>query len=155
MECFDTIETVKAAIHTFHTPNLKAVVKKISDSSDNILLRSVFRLTPKPHSSSRVPVDNNTLQQGMVQYAKNCVQPGFDYFEKHLNSSLKDALKAFKAARLFSPQKLQDIQPNAKAVDALNAFPFFSSSEIDELKQELPTYLAKVIDLSPETQCLD
>ena len=98
----------------------------------------------------------------MVQYAKNCVHPGFDYFEKHLNSSLKDALKAFKdalkafkAARLFSPQKLQDVQPNAKAVDALNAFPFFSSFEIDELKQELPTYLAKVIDLSPETQCLD
>ena len=50
VECFDTIETVKAAIHTFHTPNLKAVVKKISDSSENILLRSVFRLTPKPHS---------------------------------------------------------------------------------------------------------
>ena len=52
----------------------------------------------KPHSSSRVPVDNNTLQQGMVQYAKNCVKPGFNYFKKHLNSSLKDALKAFKAA---------------------------------------------------------
>ena len=27
VECFDTIETVKAAIHTFHTRNLKAVVK--------------------------------------------------------------------------------------------------------------------------------
>ena len=28
VECFDTIETVKAAIHTFHTLNLKAVVKR-------------------------------------------------------------------------------------------------------------------------------
>jgi len=34
-------------------------------------------------------------------------------------------------------------------------FSFFSSSIIDELKQELLTYLARVIDLSPETQCLD
>ena len=176
VECFDTIETVKAAIQTFHTPNLNAIVKRISESSDNILLRSVFQLTQNPNSSSRAPhsssraphsssralhsssraaVDNNALQQGMTQYAKDCVQPGFDYFERHLNSSLKDALKAFKAARLFSPQKLQDIQPTARAIDALNAFPFFSSSEIDELEQELPIYLAKVIDLSPETQCLD
>jgi len=98
VECFDNIETVKAAIHTFHTPNLKAIVKRISDSSDNILLHSVFQLTQKPHSSSRATFGNNdTLQQRMVLYAKVCVQPGFEYFEKHLNFSLKDALKAFKA----------------------------------------------------------
>ena len=76
MECFDTIETVKAAIQTSHTPNLNAIVKRISESSDNILLRSVFQLTQNPNSSSRAAVDNNALQQGMTQYAKDCVQPG-------------------------------------------------------------------------------
>ena len=96
VEWFDTIETVKVAIQTFHTPNLNAIVKNLSESSDNVLLHSVFQLTQNPNSSSRVPHlssrafhsslraadDNNALQQGVTQYAKDCVQPGFDYTVK-------------------------------------------------------------------------
>ena len=41
-----------------------------------------------------------------------------DYCEKHFNSS-QDALPAFKAARFFSPHKMNDIHPNADAINAL------------------------------------
>ena len=37
----------------------------------------------------------------MLQHTKVCVQPVLDYFEKHLSSSLTDALMACKAARFF------------------------------------------------------
>jgi len=68
VECFDIIETVKAAILAFRTPNLQAVFKKISESSDNLLLWNVFQCTQRPQAT----IGNDRLQQGMLQYAKAC-----------------------------------------------------------------------------------
>ena len=73
-----------------------------------------------------------------------------------MNSSLKDALSVFKVARYFSPKKIHAIQPDANAIDALHVFPFLEvPTDIKGLKEELPTYLAKVIDLDPKVECLD
>ena len=62
---------------------------------------------------------------------------------------MQTPLAAFKSARLFSPQKIQEIQPDCTAVDTLLAFPFFDQSTLGNLKAELPNYLAAVEDISP------
>ena len=95
------------------------------------------------------------LQQNIINYATACVQPGLDYFNKIFDSTLKDMLLAFKAARYFSPHRLKDIEPDAEAINSIKAFPFLDSQEIlNDLKQELPSYQAKVIDLDPAVDIL-
>jgi len=62
-----------------------------------------------------------------------------------LDSNLKDTLMAFKAARYFSPLRLKNIQPDVQALNSVKAFPFLDLQTIlDGLKQELPSYQAKV-----------
>ena len=92
--------------------------------------------------------DNVQIQQ-QLQYAASCIQPGVQYFNDRVNGCMKIPLAAFKAARLFSPQKVQEMQPDCTAVDALSAFPFFDQSKLQDLKTELPHYLAAVEDISP------
>lgn len=77
-------------------------------------------------------------------YAKSCVQCGLDYFEKQLATSLKHSLQVLKGSRLFLPQEVHSMQPDATAVEeALAAIPFLNSQEeLDSLLQELPAYLA-------------
>ena len=80
-------------------------------------------------------------RQQMVKYVKNCVQPGLDYFDKQLNTSLKVSLSAFKAARLLCPYQVNTLNPTAADVDELSAFPFVDN--LASLKSELASYLAK------------
>jgi len=51
------------------------------------------------------------------------VQPGLDYFQARFNST-QSVLSAFKAARYFSPQKINEIQPDAGAINSLRLFLF-------------------------------
>ena len=63
-------------------------------------------------------------------------------------SELQPAVNAFKAARLFLPSKINDLNPNAAAVEPLRAFKFLDNDRImNELKSELPTYLAIAEDV--------
>ena len=140
--CYEKIETIKAAIRTAHTPNLDAVACRLSTSAEKSLLLRAF---PSSHSRGSTST-SQTLQQRIIQYGITCVQPGLDYFQKRSNST-QGVLSAFKAARYFSPQKINDIQPDAGAINSLKAFPFLDSEAIlDGLKEELPSYLAKVSD---------
>lgn len=50
-DCYETIETVRAEIHSFHTPNVQAIVQKISSSSDS---HNVFRVLSKVHSRDAI-----------------------------------------------------------------------------------------------------
>ena len=85
-----------------------------------------------------------------------CVQPALDYFNKMFDSNLEDSLLAFKAARHFSPHHIKDIQPDAEAIYSVSVIPFLDSQMVlDALKQELPTYLPKVIDLDPAIDVLE
>ena len=73
----------------------------------------------------------------------------------HSNSSLKDALSAFKSARYFSPLKMNNIQPNAEAIDALKAFLFLNlQALLDRLKGELLGNLSKGSDFDPRINIL-
>ena len=59
---------------------------------------------------------------------------------------MKPALEAFKAARLFSPFRLNEINPSVASLASLATFPFLRS-EIPALKQELPLYQAAAQDV--------
>ena len=60
---------------------------------------------------------------------------------------MKIPLQAFKAARLFVPSKVQEMNIDAQAVDTLAIFPFFDSLELQHLKTELPSYIAACEDI--------
>ena len=73
---------------------------------------------------------------------------------RQLTSSLKVSLIAFKAARLFSPKKVCMLEPTLAMVDTLAVFPFLKE-KLSGLKQELPLYLSKVVDLSESVESFD
>ena len=84
------------------------------------------------------------LQQQWFTYAAACLQPGIHCFQEKCGDGSQCPLAAFKAARLFSPLKIYEMQPTAQDVDQLSVFPFLSDPTIlASLKVELPSYLAK------------
>ena len=81
-------------------------------------------------------VKNNLLFAGNLEiatqlreYGCSCVQPVLDYFQAKFSQDLESA-KAFNAARLFVPQKVNDMKPDANTINSLAAFPFFTSSTL-------------------------
>ena len=55
---------------------------------------------------------------------------------------------------VFSPSKADELRPTATDIDSLSTFSFFSSSTINCLKEELPTYLAKAANVDPSMDIL-
>ena len=135
LECYETITKVSAAIQVGHTPNVQAVAQHLTGGA--------------PQSSPQ--------HQQLIAYAKACAQPGLDYFQRQLGSSLKAPLAAFKCARLFSPQKIHIIQPDANApAQELATIPFLHVAHVVAgLTAELPDYLARAADTSPSISCLE
>ena len=127
MRCYEIIEEIKAAIHSTHYPNVTAIAKLLVGS------------------------DNPDLVAQYSQYAYDCLKPGIEYFHQVITGPLQKCMAAFKAARLFSPSKIHEMQPSSNEVDSLRAFPFLDNNFIiDSLKEELPSYLSKASDVSPE-----
>ena len=56
----------------------------------------------------------------LIDYAKSCVEPGYQYFEDKFGNDLKSALSA------FNPAKINELQPSAGDFDDLQVLPFFS-----------------------------
>lgn len=84
------------------------------------------------------------------------MQPGLNYFLTKFTEDLSDSVTAFKAARLFVPQKITEIQPDSTAIDALAALPFLRDPSIlSQLKAELPEYLVKAADVSADMAPLE
>lgn len=127
-ECFEIIDQVKASVVTENIPNVRAVAQS---------------LTKQP------PLHPHHEQ--WVSYARACVKGGLDYFNAQLTSNLKGALEVFKCCRLFSPHRVRELNPTASSLDqTLSCIPFFNDDERASLKEELPTYLARVADLDKE-----
>ena len=55
---------------------------------------------------------------------------------------------------MFSPSKANELKPTTSDVDELKCFGF-NSAFIEELKEELPTYLARCDGVSTETPVCD
>ena len=59
---------------------------------------------------------------------------------------------------MFNPTKVIDLKPDAGAVDSLQAFPFICNDPgqiINNLKSELPAYLAAVDGISSDVKPLE
>ena len=133
LTCYEAIQKVSETVRTGHTPNVQAIAQRLSGA----------------------PLTDPRCQQ-LVAYAKSCAQPGLDYFQRQLGNSLATSLAAFKGARLFSPQKVYLLQPDASMVEqSLSSIPFFSSEIISRLKEELPDYLARAADTSADISPLE
>ena len=85
----------------------------------------------------------NSVPQPLRVYAKKCVQPAVDYFQHQLDSSLKVPMSAFKAVQIFNPHKLATLKPDVSHVYLLRIIPMFENGDLERLKVELPTYIAK------------
>lgn len=117
---FDTYEIVQAVVTSIqvqNTPNVTAIVKALSPDC--------------------------SIQAQLQDYAKKCIQTGLDYFAHQLDTSLSVPLSAFKAARLFCPQKVGFLNPTADDLQQLTSFPFITKPILFSLKAELSLYLAK------------
>ena len=97
LSCYEEILKIRNAIRIQYYPNLQAIA------------RQAFP-------------DNNDLQEQWVAYSIGCLQAGLDYFQNKLGNDSELPVAAFKAARLFSPFKVNEIQPTAKDVDGLVLF---------------------------------
>ena len=122
--CYEKILALKASVSTAFYPNTIAVINTLANG-------------------------NTTVQQQLTNYAKQCVKPGYDYFESKFEGDLKPVLLLFKAARYFDPCKAIELRPTSCDVDSLRAFRCLDQdSIIDGLKSELPQYMAKAEDVA-------
>ena len=125
LHCFEILSTLTASIQVGHYPNVQAVFQSLASGS----VASV---------------------QQWVDYARRCLIPGLQYFLDMFSEELSGNLVAFKSARLFLPHKVVELKPNASTVDSLQAFTFLNEgSLLQNLKAELPSYLAKATDVDP------
>ena len=126
---YEIVQTVVAAVRAAHTPNTEAVIRSITTQS--------------------------TAQQRHRSYARSCMQPALDYFQELLDSSLKEQILVFKAVRVFNPHKIVMLKPDVSHVNALQVVPFFKDDELENLKAELPSYVAKADGISDELAALE
>ena len=75
LECYEATEKVLAGVRTAHTPNVRAIAQRLSGA-----------------------LPSDPRHQQLEVYAKSCAQPGLNYFERQVGSSLKASLAAFKSA---------------------------------------------------------
>lgn len=124
------LETVRAAITVDNFPMLEATIQLM--------------------------VNDGTLPAHVEQWrqwAKDRVRPAFTFFNQRLATDplLSAAAGAFKAAKLFLPDKLALMAPTAATVDSLRAFPFLLPS-MTGLKNELPQYIALAGEIADGVQ---
>ena len=128
--CYEIYSSLEASVKLQHYPNLNAVANKLCGKS-------------------------TTLYNKFVQYGKSRVQPGLLYFQSKFSNELSNSLAAFKAARLFVPSKIHEMKPNVAHIDLLKSFLFLSDQVLENLKLELPNYLAKATDSSSDIIVID
>ena len=83
-----------------------------------------------------------------MEVAHECIRPAIRYFQGRFGEggALFTTMQAFRAARLFNPAKVNEMQPNDDDVDDLRSFPFISAGDGAAMKGELPDYLSACED---------
>ena len=125
VQCYEELSKVSASFSTAYYPNTKA-------------------------QSTAEESGNPTFEQTLMDYATKCIEPAKSYFKEKFDAvsgEFSQLVSAFKAARLFSPYKVAEMKPTTAAMDELRAFPFLIN-KLEDLKLELPTYMAAVEDVS-------
>lgn len=134
LQAYQIVRKLEAEMRNLHFPNCSAVIRNIANG-------------------------NIALQRQSEGYAMACIQPAYDYFTStFLNNGdqLQPAVEVFKAARLFNPTKIAEIQATAAILsDQLRKVPFLNNDAcIDGLQKELPTYIAAATDVNPDINVL-
>ena len=93
---------------------------------------------------------NTTNEQMLLKFQKNWVKPAYNYFKEKFNDDLWSTVELFKTARYFFPSKVSELKPTSSDLSSLSAFPCFDSEAIEEMKSELPTYLATAEGVTPQ-----
>ena len=122
LEIYELVNSILESFKIQHIPNVNAISRQLAQTDSG-------------------------AEQQLKSYAISCVKPEYQYIIDTFSSTLKEALQIFKAARLFDPHKVREINPSASSIDCLSIIPFLQSS-ISVLKNELPVYLAKAKDIS-------
>ena len=129
--CYERLDKLMQAIRISHFPNVSRIAQLLSNGQPNGAI----------------------LSQQFTQYAKSCVQPGYEYFQDKFHGALCIGVAAFRAAH---PHKVRDLQLDANAVDEISAFPFLNDTKIlDDLKAELTQYLASAADVVEDVDIVD
>ena len=130
LSAYKEIQQLRAFIENEHYLNVLAVARKQSTST--------------------------TQYDQLFRYAKVCIKPGYDYFKKKFDEDLSLVLDMFKCWRLFDSAFVADAHPGCEDIEELRLLPFFNStSTIDDLKHELPTYIANTEDVSSQIDKTD
>ena len=103
--CYERLDKLMQAIRISHFLNVSRIAQLLSNGQPNGAI----------------------LSQQFTQYAKSCVEPGYEYFQGKFHGAVRIAVAAFRAACLFAPHKVRD-QPDASAVDEISAFPFLNDT---------------------------
>ena len=128
LSAYREICQLQASIACEHYPNVNAVAKAESGGSA-------------------------THEQQLLQYAKACAKPAYQYFQAKFDSTtgeLRTCVLAFKAARYFSPFHFYELKPTVSDLDSLSIYPFIDDNLLRNLKAELPAYQAAVEDVSAD-----
>ena len=120
---YEEIVKLQATISAQNFPNITAVANKLSSN--------------RP-----------TQKQQLINYATECIKPAIGYFKQKFEGDLKPIVTAFKYARYFDPAKVSELCPSSADIDQLKAFPFLND-KLEDLKVELPIYMAKADGVSP------
>ena len=95
------------------------------------------------------------VQLKLMKHARECIKPAMKYFEDHLKAEIMSVpMKAFKAARLFSPHYVKEIKHECAPVNSLLDLPFVTSSIVSELTDEFPKYAILTNYISPDYTAL-
>ena len=99
LECYQVIATLNVVVCTVHYPNVKAIAQDIAPTS-------------------------HPVQQQWFTLCRSLSSTEIRYFQEKFGDDSQCPLAAFKAARLFSPLKIYEMQPTAQDIDQLSVFHF-------------------------------
>ena len=104
LECYDIISSLNVAIKMENYTIVQAIVKSIANGKTDVQLK-------------------------WMRHVRECIKPAMKYFDEHLKADLMDIpMKAFKAARYFSPHYVKKINPECADLNSLLNLPFITSS---------------------------
>lgn len=72
--------------------------------------------------ASQIAPEDNQKRNALIQYAKDCIRPALQYFQRrfaHLDGDLHWLVQVYKAVRLCDPYFVRDTRPTVAMVDEL------------------------------------
>ena len=95
--CFERLSAVSYVVAVGHYPCTLAITREIA-------------------------IGDAALQNRLITQAKDCVQPGLNFFQQKFNLQFLTNVPAFKAAHLCCPVQVSALRPDAHSLEELKNF---------------------------------